>query len=275
VQGLYAATRGEPALSPRYREILAPLGFGDELRAALRVGNETWGVLCLHRELASPGFTAGEAAFLERIVPHLAIGLRTGLLIEEATAGSAPDAPGLVVLTDDLSIAAITAPAERWLDELSDWPQRAEPPQAVLGVASRLVALERAREEAPALLPRARVQTRTGRWLILHASRLSGPAGSGPIAVILEPAASAEIAPLVLQAYGLTEREAQVAQLVLQGLATGEITERLCITALTVQQHLKAVFDKTGARSRREFVAQVFAQQYLPRMATSAREAPA
>ena len=65
------------------------MGFGDELRAALRVGAETWGVLCLHRELAGPGFTAAEAAFLERIAPHLAVGLRTGLLIEAAAADPA------------------------------------------------------------------------------------------------------------------------------------------------------------------------------------------
>jgi DNA-binding CsgD family transcriptional regulator len=74
------------------------------------------------------------------------------------------------------------------------------------------------------------------------------------------------VAPLVLQAYGLTDREAQVAQLVLRGLATGEIADRLYITALTVQQHLKAIFDKTGVHSRRELVAHVFAEQYLPRM---------
>jgi DNA-binding CsgD family transcriptional regulator len=275
VQSLYAATRDEPNMSPRYREILAPIGFGDELRAALRIGDVTWGVLCLHRDLTGPGFTVAEAAFLERIVPHLAVGLRTGLLIEEATTGSGADAPGLVVLADDLSIAAITAPAEQWLAEVSDWPRRSEPPQAVLAVAARLLALEQAPEDAPTLPPRARVQTRSGRWLVLHAARLSNAAGGGPIAVILEPAAPAEVAPLVLQAYGLTEREAQVAQLVLQGLATGEIADRLAITALTVQQHLKAVFDKTGARRRREFVAQVFAQQYLPRMAASPGEGPA
>jgi DNA-binding CsgD family transcriptional regulator len=275
VQSLYAATRDEPTLSPRYREILAPIGFGDELRAALRTGDMTWGVLCLHRELTGPGFTAAEAAFLERIVPHLAVGLRTGLLIEDATTCSAVDAPGLVVLADDLSIAAVTGPAEEWLAEVSDWPRRCETPQAVLAVAARLLALEQAPEDAPTLPPRARVQTRAGRWLVLHASRLSGPAGGGPIVVILEPASPAEVAPLVLQACGLTEREAQVAQLVLQGLATSEIAGRLAITALTVQQHLKAVFDKTGARSRREFVAQVFAQHYLPRMAARSGEGPA
>jgi DNA-binding CsgD family transcriptional regulator len=115
-------------------------------------------------------------------------------------------------------------------------------------------------------MPRARVQTRSGRWLVLHTARLSGRVGNGQIAVILEPATPAEVTPLVLQAYGLTDREAQVAQLVLQGRSTGEIVNELSITALTVQQHLKAVFDKTGVRSRREFVAQLFAQRYLPRM---------
>ncbi len=274
VQGLYEATRGEPERSPRYREILAPIGFGDELRAALRIGAVTWGVLCLHRELTGPGFTAAEAAFLERIVPYLAIGLRTGLRIEQAVADATPDAPGLVMLADDLSIAAVTAPAAQWLAELSDWPQRSEPPQAVLAVAGQLLALEHARDGAQARLPRARVQTRSGQWLVLHASRLSDPAGSGPIAVILEPAPPAEVAPLVLQAYGLTDRETQVAQLVLQGLPTGDIADNLSISALTVQQHLKAVFDKTGARSRRKFVAQVFAQHYLPRMGTRPREGP-
>ena len=266
VQSLYEATRGEPTLSPRYREILAPIGFGDELRAALRIDSVTWGVLCLHRDLTGSGFTAAEAAFLERIVPYLAVGLRAGLRTEEAITNSTPQAPGLVVLADDLSIAAVTAPAEQWLAEVSDWPQRSEPPQAVLAVAGRLLALEQACVGAQGLLPRARVQTRSGQWLILHASRLSYPAGNGSIAVILEPAAPAEVAPLVLHSYALTERETQVAQLVLQGVATDQIADSLTISALTVQQHLKAIFDKSGARSRREFVAQVFNQQYLPRM---------
>lgn len=265
VQGLYAATRGEPARSPRYREILAPLGFGDELRAALRVGSVTWGVVCLHRDLTGPGFTPAEAAFLEQIAPHLAEGLRTSLLIE---AGAEPGAegPGLVVLADDFSVVSTTASAERWLAELGDWPRRSEPPQAIRAVAARLEAIERTGEARPEFLPRARARTRSGRWLLLHAARLSGATGDRQIAVILEPAGPAEVAPLVLQAYGLTDREAHVAQLVLRGLATGEIADRLSITALTVQQHLKALFDKTGVRSRRELVAHVFAQQYLPRL---------
>jgi DNA-binding CsgD family transcriptional regulator len=265
VQSLFAATEGRPDDSPRYREILVPLGFGDELRAALRVDATTWGVLCVHRELGSPEFTPSEAAFVRQIAPHLAVGLRSALLLE-ASAVCESDGPGLVMLADDLSVASTTATADRWLAELGDWPRRSEPPQALRAVAARLLAIEQCDRAAVLLPPRVRVHAPSGRWLTLHAARLSGVRGADAIAVIIEPASAPEVMPLVLQAYSLTAREAQVAQLVLHGRPTSEIAAQLSITALTVQQHLKAVFEKTGVRSRRELIAQVFAQQYLPRL---------
>jgi GAF domain-containing protein len=120
------------------------MGFGDELRAALRIGSVTWGVMCLQRELAGPGFTPAEEAFLGQIALHLAEGLRAALLIDDATAEPVPDGPGLVVLADDFSVASTTATAERWLAELGDWPCRSELPQAVRAEVARLKAFERA-----------------------------------------------------------------------------------------------------------------------------------
>lgn len=269
--GLYLATRGKPDRSPRYREILAPLGFGDELRAALLAGGSCWGFMCLHREQTSPGFTVEDAALLGRLTPHLAEGLRTALLIGDADVVSESDGPGLVVLADDLSVVATTPTAERWLAELADWPRREELPQAVYGVTARLRALERDGAARPDLMPRVRVRTASGRWLVLHAARLAGPATLGQTVVILELARPTEVAPLILLAYDLTAREAQVVQLVLQGRSTDEIAAELSIAAFTVQQHLKAVFDKTGVRSRRELVAHLFAQHYLPRIHAGAR----
>jgi DNA-binding CsgD family transcriptional regulator len=269
--GLYLATHGQPDSSPRYREILTPLGFGDELRAALRDGRSCWGFMCLHRERSSPGFRPEEAAFLGRLTPHLATGVRNALLIGDADVVPGSDGPGVLVLADDLSVVATTPAAERWLAELADWPRRRELPQAIYGVSVRLRALERDGAVRPDLMPRVRVRTRSGRWLVLHASRLGSRGAPNQTAVILELAHPMEIAPLVLEAYDLTEREAQVAHLVLQGVPTDEIAAALSISSLTVQQHLKAVFDKTGARSRRDLVAQIFTQQYLPRILSGAR----
>jgi len=81
---------------------------------------------------------------------------------------------------------------------------------------------------------------------------------------MLEPARASEVAPLLLSAYRLTRREAEVAQLILRGTATDEVATALSISPLTVQKHLKAVFDKTGVNSRRELVARIFAEQYQP-----------
>ena len=47
---LMQATGGRPASSDRYRDIFAPLGLQDELRAVLRVRDTCWGYICLHRE---------------------------------------------------------------------------------------------------------------------------------------------------------------------------------------------------------------------------------
>jgi DNA-binding CsgD family transcriptional regulator len=89
--------------------------------------------------------------------------------------------------------------------------------------------------------------------------------------VIIELARPVEVAPLVLAAYDLTPRERSVAGLVLGGRSTEQIASELTISPLTVQQHLKAVFDKVGVRSRRDLVAQIFARHYAPRIHVGGR----
>jgi ATP/maltotriose-dependent transcriptional regulator MalT len=44
------------------------------------------------------------------------------------------------------------------------------------------------------------------------------------------------------------------------------IAERLHITSNTIQEHLKSIFEKTGVSSRRELVAVILQEQYLPRL---------
>ncbi len=57
---------------------------------------------------------------------------------------------------------------------------------------------------------------------------------------------------------GLTERERQVALLVLKGLPSPEIAEVLGGSEKTVRQHISSVYDKCGVTSRPEFFHYVF-----------------
>ena len=137
--GLYAATQGNPESSARYREILAPLHLGDELRAALLDGSSCWGFMCLHREQSSPGFTPEDVALRQPAHPapgrglaHRAADRPRGRCVPES------DGPGLLVLADDLSVVSDNdADAERWLAETADWPRRSELPQAIYGMLRR------------------------------------------------------------------------------------------------------------------------------------------
>jgi hypothetical protein len=86
VSSLDRATRGDWGASPRYREIMNPLGLGDELRAALIARKRCWGVMCLHREDASHGFDIWEVDLVRRISPHVGEGLRRAVSLGPAAA---------------------------------------------------------------------------------------------------------------------------------------------------------------------------------------------
>jgi DNA-binding CsgD family transcriptional regulator len=76
-------------------------------------------------------------------------------------------------------------------------------------------------------------------------------------AVIIQPATPAAVAPLVTLAYGLSERESQVTRLCMQGVSTRQMAHALALSPHTVQDHLKSIFAKTSARSRRTLLARV------------------
>jgi GAF domain len=77
---LYHATDECPARSARHREFLAPQGYDDELRAALRTGSRTWGVVSLFRERGRDSFTPRDAEVVRQ----------AGSVIAAACAASPP-----------------------------------------------------------------------------------------------------------------------------------------------------------------------------------------
>jgi DNA-binding CsgD family transcriptional regulator/GAF domain-containing protein len=280
---LSEVTKGDLDESRRQRELRRPSGFEDELRAVLTGTTGTWGALTLLREAKGPHFTPADVRFVASLAGRLADGLRHATLLGDAAAADVDDTAGLLVLAADDTVEIANRAADRWLDEL----RAGDRPGPRLPLVVRAVA-HRARHAAAlegedsggagggpqGAIAQARIRTTAGRWLIVRGS-LMGDAPGYRVAVLMEAAHPPELAPLIADAYALTERERLVTELVARGFSTNEIAGRLHLSAYTVQDHLKTVFDKTGSSSRGDLVAQLFFRHYAPRLtATANHSAP-
>jgi len=255
VSTLDSVTRGQRADSARSRHIMAPIGLGDELRAALVTPSGCWGYLCLHRAESPSGFTPAEVRLIARLADDLGNGCRLSLA-PTGSEGIAAVVPGVVVLHPDHTLAAITGEAQHLLAGMADYSATSgRLPAAIYSAAACLQSIDRG-TAAPGFSPTARVRTVNGEWLLVHATHLHGSVDDD-IAVIIESAHPSSTAPLVLSSLGLTRRESEVALLVLRGASTKAIGAELHLSTYTVKDHLKSIFDKTGVRSRRDLVAQV------------------
>ncbi len=255
VMSLDVITRGDRSASPRWNEIMQPLGMGDEARVALRIDGTTWGFLCLHR-IGSQSFAKEELGLLAKTAPHLGEAIRRTLL--HAAVGDAAHAleQGLIMVVGD-HVAALGGAADYWLEQLEglqvDVGDRL--PLSMQSVVRRLQTLERVGAGGPPAV--VRLTTRSGTLLSLHALRMRDSSGRGSVALTIGPAETAERASMLLATRGLTPTQRRVAQLVLRGHTTRQMMLELRISEYTVQDHLKAIFDKVGVRSRRDLVSAI------------------
>jgi len=249
------ATGGDLNRSLRHRELKAPHRFGDELRAALADDRAIWGGLTLLRGDDQPHFTQAETNTVAALCRGLTQGLRRAILLtDRLLAGGDEDGPpGVLLLDADSTIVMADTAAETWLAELRESGPAQPVPPSISAVADRARGLAADTSiEQPAA--RARVRTARGGWLVVRGSAL-GPEPDALTAVTLEPARPRDLAPLIAAAYQLTPRERAVTQLVAQ---------RLYLSAWTVQDHLKAIFEKVGVTARSELVARVFFDRRPP-----------
>jgi DNA-binding CsgD family transcriptional regulator len=85
---------------------------------------------------------------------------------------------------------------------------------------------------------------------------MAGPSGTpGDIAVTIATASAVERMGVFGRAYGLTPREAELLAALAGGSDTRQLAAGLYISENTVQDHLKSIFAKTGARNRRVLMA--------------------
>ncbi len=262
-------TRLEDPGSARLNDFMRPrYGFTDELRVVMRDQGQVWGAAAMFRAGNDPAFTHAEVALLSALSETFSIGLRLGLLSQLGQAPQPPACgPAVVIVGRDDAISSMSAGAEQRLSELKVTETQA----AATGLVAALVGAARryARGEE-AHPPRARVRTRTGMWFTLHASPMNAGNGhgTGDVVITIDEARPPEIVPLVVAAFDLTERERAVTERVLQGSDTKEIAAALHVSSYTVQDHLKSVFEKASVHSRRELIARVYFDQYVPRMGT-------
>lgn len=257
------ATAGDLDRSLRQRDLRRPSGFGDELRAVLAGPMGGWVALTLLRKAKRPQFTAAEVRFVASLAGPLADGLRRAALLGDAVGGGHDHGAGLLILAADDSVESANRAAEHWLDELGA-RSAAHLPVVARAVANRTrrIATGDHPVDGPA---RARVRTPAGSWLVVEGSLLRDGHGSR-VAVLLHAARPPKLAPLIADAYGLTRRERLVTELVAQGFSTTDIGARLHLSAYTVQDHLKAIFEKSGTGSRGDLVARLFFDHYAPRL---------
>jgi DNA-binding CsgD family transcriptional regulator len=134
-------------------------------------------------------------------------------------------------------------------------------PESLLGAMDRLAAEvlrlhESARKSAPE--PRIDAGTRTidadGHRLHLHGTWLPpGTAGPDPTALIIAEDRGPHVPDIrtLSGLYGLTPRQAEVAQLLAVGASNAEVADRLGISPHTARHHAQKVLEKVGTHSRK------------------------
>ncbi|WP_266817751.1 helix-turn-helix transcriptional regulator [Streptomyces sp. NBC_01547] len=248
-----AGSDGSPAPDPRMRKILTAHGAGSELRLLLRDRRGVWGALGLLRCEGAAPFGEDDARRAARLVPALMAALR-----RYATAGPlCPEVPplsaGVITVGSDHRIGAVSPQAQLWLDQ---WSAHGAPPWVAEAffVSLSLVARAEARREGGSIPLVCAPPAATGRWTTCQGHVLDA-GGTGDVALVIQGATWDLVLPSLCEWYGITPRERDVVTQLRTGASVKQIARRLGLSAYTVNDHLKAVFRKTGADGRDELSA--------------------
>jgi DNA-binding CsgD family transcriptional regulator len=225
-------------------------------------------MVTLWRRDDRPAFSAAEA----EVVAGLSVPLTEALqrCVREdyaADVAAGGDRPGLLMFDDQDRLVSVNEHAAAWLDELPQ--QELVPTSFGLPVPVwLLVTAVRARDSLLAGgdgIARTRVRSRRGRWLVGHASTTRDADGSpAGTAVVIEPASPAVMAPVIVEAYGLTEREQEITAQIARGAGTNEIANARFLSPHTVRDHVKSILSKVGVGNRGELVATLYLDHFEP-----------
>jgi DNA-binding CsgD family transcriptional regulator len=249
---LHDATDGDPERSPRFNKIIAPGGYGDELRVAFTSGMRCWAAASILRPTELGPFSPEEVRAVRDLLPVASRSLRHVL---GGAHGQGPlQGPAMVVIATDGTIESMTPDAEAAIADMGPDGVDMDVPTPILAAAVR------AKNNRTGSRIALRARGVSGSWMKLHAASLGD---DGRVAVMIEPARPTDLVPILLESYGCTARETEVVFLISRGLSTKEIAAEMCISAHTVNDHIKVIFSKVGVSSRGELVARLFSEHVV------------
>ncbi|WP_030567580.1 helix-turn-helix transcriptional regulator [Streptomyces aureocirculatus] len=233
--------------SLRLNEVMAPQGFGSELRIALVAGGLMWGTLALLRERGRACFTAAEAVHAQCLVAPLAHALRRFVARRPPRPLRSARPPAVIVVDGADRIRSATPGSAYWLRACLPGFLGTDDILPITYWHSTFMARSL---KGPVV---NRVPHPDG-WIETRAQPLAG-AAAGELAITIQPATTRTLLPALTAWYGVTPREAAVLHEAVEGLPGKQIARRLDVSPHTVNDHLKALYRKFGVSAREELLA--------------------
>ncbi|MBY8873688.1 protein kinase [Micromonospora sp. PLK6-60] len=282
-------THGDPAASRRFRGLLRPLGFTDELRLTFTDVAGTCGALLLYR--AGGTFGESEVGQLASAGPALATALRHTLDRDDRSVPhpvtTAPE-PGAASRSRSLRLPRLGRltgrPTDRPAEPRPPAPRRPVNGALTISPDGRLFDLS---EDARALLDTAELdkvgvavtrgrtsglvdptggRRHDGRWLVFHADHRADS-----VAVTVQRIRPHQVSEFVCRALGLRPSQWRLLGAVVRGGSTTQIAAELDMSAYAVQEGMTALFTAFGVHGRLELATELFFEHYLPLHAADSR----
>ncbi|GIF49310.1 serine/threonine protein kinase [Asanoa ferruginea] len=272
---LAGLTHGDPSLSARFRTVLRPRGFTDELRQTFHDSEGTWGALLAYR--VGGRFSADEVAQLAPAGRLFGAALHNALARGRGAVTVAPDPapagassrssrfwlprqrrarPDLVAASPALVPAAVDSPSGRLFmspdGRLLDVTASA---RSVLDA----VELDRVGTAVAKGRRTGLIDASGSPWLAFHATELENA-----IAVTVGRIRPHEIGEFVVRARGLQPWHGKVLGAVARGLNTRQIAKELNLSVYAVEDGMTALFTAFRASGRVALLTSLFFDHYVP-----------
>jgi len=251
-----------------YNDFLRPMSIYHVMVVGLRAGNFPFGLIGFHRPKSARAFSDREVALAELMSPYIVAAnqkvcardmvVEREQLIETLASDKLYDS--VILLDDSLSPTFVSKGAAALLKNATGRHVFPVQEQAVMPPSL----IERCKRLARAIVANDTIDGLQNFDLQISASIAPVSVSVRPIdygsqglrfMVCLktknaEPALSNDS----IKRFGLTSRQADIAQLVGVGMTNADIAGRLCISTRTVENHLRTVYEKAGVNNRTSLV---------------------